>query len=276
VEVEVQCNLEDNRAKMIFLKTQVEIELIRKSSLLVSKTLAEIAKAIRPGVTTLSLDKLAEEFIRDNGAVPSFKGYRAFPYTLCISVNEQVVHGMPSDRELKEEDLVSVDCGVFMNGFHGDSAYTFYLGDSDSAKLRLMRVTKECLDLGIEKAVIGNRVGDIGDAIQRHAESNGYSVVRDLVGHGIGKALHEDPEVPNYGKRGSGVLFKEGLTIAVEPMINIGTRHVKTENDGWTLSTVDKKPSAHFEHTISIGKGKAEILTSFEYIEEVLNNHLVY
>jgi|ERR1035437_3190271 methionyl aminopeptidase len=261
---------------MIYYKTHSEIELIRESSQLVSKTIAEVAKAIHPGVTTISLDKIAEDFIRDNGGVPSFKGYRSFPYTLCISINEQVVHGMPGNRELKDEDIVSVDCGVLKNGFHGDSAYTFYLGETDSNKLRLIKITKECLDLGIEKAVIGNRIGDISEAIQSHAENNGYSVVRDLVGHGIGKTLHEEPEVPNYGKRGSGILLKDGLTIAVEPMINMGTRHVKSENDGWTISTVDKKPSAHFEHTISIGKGKAEVLTTFEYIEEVLNNTLVY
>jgi methionyl aminopeptidase len=261
---------------MIYYKTHSEIELIRESSELVSKTIAEVAKAIRPGVTTISLDKIAEDFICDNGGVPSFKGYRSFPFTLCISVNEQVVHGLPSKRELMEEDIVSIDCGAFKNGFHGDSAYTFYLGESDVSKLRLITITKECLDLGIEKAIIGMRIGDISDAIQSHAEKNGYSVVRDLVGHGIGKTLHEEPEVPNYGKRGSGILLKDCLTIAIEPMINMGTRHVKNENDGWTISTVDKKPSAHFEHTITIGKGKAEILTTFKYIEEVLNNSLVY
>ena len=261
---------------MIYYKTHSEIELIRASSELVSKTIAEVAKAIRPGVTTISLDKIAEDFICDNGGVPSFKGYRSFPFTLCISVNEQVVHGLPSKRELMEEDIVSIDCGAFKNGFHGDSAYTFYLGESDVSKLRLITITKECLDLGIEKAIIGMRIGDISDAIQSHAEKNGYSVVRDLVGHGIGKTLHEEPEVPNYGKRGSGILLKDCLTIAIEPMINMGTRHVKNENDGWTISTVDKKPSAHFEHTITIGKGKAEILTTFKYIEEVLNNSLVY
>lgn len=261
---------------MIYYKTHSEIELIRESSLLVSRTLAEVAKAIRPGVATKFLDIIAEDFIRDNGGIPSFKGYRSFPFTLCISVNEQVVHGMPSNRELKDEDIVSIDCGAFKNGFHGDSAYTFYLGESDKNKLRLLEVTKECLALGIEKAIIGNRIGDISEAIQKHAENSGYSVVRDLVGHGIGKTLHEEPEVPNYGKRGSGTQLKDGLTIAVEPMINMGSRYVKTENDGWTMSTVDKKSSAHFEHTILIGKGKAEILTTFDYIEEVLNNHLVY
>jgi methionyl aminopeptidase len=261
---------------MIYYKTQSEIELIRESSLLVSKTLAEIAKVIKPGVATLFLDKVAEEYIRDNGGVPSFKGYRSYPFTLCVSVNEQVVHGMPGKRELKDEDIVSVDCGAFLNGFHGDSAYTFYLGYSDNNKLRLINTTKECLELGIEKALVGMRIGDISEAIQNHAENDGYSVVRDLVGHGIGKELHEKPEVPNYGKKGSGIQLKEGLTIAIEPMINMGSRHVITEHDGWTISTQDGKPSAHFEHTIAIGKEQPEILTTFEYIEEVLNNSLVY
>jgi methionyl aminopeptidase len=260
---------------MLYFKTKDEIELIRKSSLLVSKTLAEIAKAIKPGITTLSLDKLAEEFIRDNGAIPSFKGYRQFPFSLCISINEQIVHGMPSKREIEEEDLVSVDCGALLNGFHGDSAYTFYLGN-DAAKFKLIYITKECLELGIEKAIAGNRTGDIGDAIQNYAEKNGYGVVRELIGHGVGRDLHEKPDVPNYGRRGSGMQLKESMTIAIEPMINMGTRQVIGESDGWTISTKDKKPSAHFEHTVAIGKGKADILTTFEFIEEVLQNSFVY
>jgi methionyl aminopeptidase len=260
---------------MLYFKTKDEIELIRESSLLVGKTLAEIAKAIKPGITTLSLDKLAEEFIHDNGGIPSFKGYRKFPNSLYISVNDEIVHGIPGNREIQEEDLVSVDCGVLLNGFHGDSAYTFYMGDN-AAKLKLIYITKECLELGIEKAIAGMRTGDIGDAIQNYAEKNGYGVVRELIGHGVGKDLHEKPDVPNYGRRGSGMQLKEGMTIAIEPMINMGTRHVFYHNDGWTISTKDKMPSAHFEHTVAIGKEKADILTTFEYIEDVLQNSFVY
>jgi methionyl aminopeptidase len=260
---------------MLYFKTKDEIELIRKSSLLVSKTLAEIAKFIKPGVTTLYLDKLAEDFIRSHGAIPSFKGYRKFPYTLCVSINEQVVHGIPGKRIIEEEDMVSVDCGVFLNGFHGDSAYTFYLGD-DVTKLKLIYTTKECLELGIKKAISGMRTGDIGDAIQTYAEKNGYGVVRELIGHGVGKELHEKPEVPNYGRRGSGMQLKEGMTIAIEPMINMGVRQVFTESDGWTVSTKDKMPSAHFEHTVAVGKQMAEVLTTFHFIEDVLQKCLVY
>ncbi len=260
---------------MLYFKTKEEIELIRTSSLLVSKTLAEIAKVIRPGITTLSLDSLAEEFILDNGGTPSFKGYRKFPFSLCISINEQVVHGMPGNRIIEEDDIVSVDCGAFLNDFHGDSAYTFYLGD-DPVKVRLINVTKQCLELGIQKAISGMRTGDIGDAIQINAEKYGYGVVRELIGHGIGKDLHEKPEVPNYGKRGSGFQLKEGLTIAIEPMINMGKKDVYTENDGWTIMTADGMPSAHFEHTVAIGKDKVDVLTNFDYIEEVLHNNFVY
>ncbi len=260
---------------MLYFKTKDEIELIRESSLLVSKTLAEIAKAVKPGITTLSLDKLAEEFIRDHGAVPSFKGYRNFPSSLCISINEQVVHGLPSNRMVEEEDMVSVDCGVFLNGFHGDSAYTFYMGD-DAAKLKLIYITKECLDLGVEKAISGMRTGDIGDAIQTYAIKNGYGVVRELIGHGVGRDLHEKPDVPNYGRKGSGMQLKEGMTIAIEPMINIGTKEVFTESDGWTISTKDGMPSAHFEHTVAIGRNQADVLTTFEYIEEVLQSNYAY
>lgn len=255
---------------MIYLKTNEEIELIRESSLLVGKTLAEVAKMIKPGVKTIDLDKRAEEFICDHGATPGFKGYNGFPYTLCISVNENVVHGFPSKRVLKDGDIVSVDCGTLMNGFYGDSAYTFAVGEVKEDILALMKRTKESLYVGIEMAVAGNRVGDIGNAIQKYVEEEGYSVVRDLVGHGLGKNLHEKPEVPNYGRRGSGPKLKEGMVLAIEPMINLGTKKVLQEKDGWTIRTADRKPSAHFEHDVAIRKGKAEILSTFEYIEEVI------
>lgn len=255
----------------IFYKTNEEIELIRISSLLVGKTLAEVAKAIKPGVTTAELDKIAEKFIRDNGGVPSFKGYNGFPASLCVSVNSVVVHGIPGKYELQDGDIVSVDCGVYKNGFHGDSAYTFAVGNVKPETLRLLKITKECLYKGIEAAVAGKRLGDICYIIQEHAESNGYSVVRELVGHGIGKDLHEAPEVPNYGKRGSGTVLQDGLVIAIEPMINLGKKAVKTESDGWTIRTQDNMPSAHFEHTIAVKAGKADVLSTFEYIEAVLN-----
>ncbi len=261
---------------MIYYKSLDEIELMRKSSVLVSKTLSEIAKVIKPGISTSSLDVLAEDFIRSNGGVPSFKGYRSYPYTLCISINDQVVHGMPGKRIIYEDDIVSVDCGACLNGFHGDSAYTFYLGDNDKSKIQLLKTTKECLELGIKRALVGMRIGDIGEAIQTHAVKEGYSVVRDLIGHGVGKKLHEKPEVPNFGKRGSGIVLREGLTIAIEPMINMGKKEVFTERDNWTVSTKDGLPSAHFEHTIAIGKESTEVLTTFKYIEEVLSNSLVY
>lgn len=254
----------------IVYKTKEQIELIRKSSLLVGKTLAEVAKHIKPGVSTLTLDKVAEAFIRDNGGVPSFKGYHGFPFTLCVSVNSVVVHGFPSDYILIDGDVVSVDCGVFMNGYHGDSAYTFPVGNVKPETLRLLEVTKECLYKGIEMAVVGKRLGDLSYSIQQHAESNGYSVVRELVGHGLGQNLHESPEVANYGKRGSGIVFQEGLVIAIEPMINMGKKAVVTEKDGWTIRTVDRMPSAHFEHTVSVMQGKADILSTFDYIEAVL------
>jgi methionyl aminopeptidase len=258
---------------MIYLKTREEIELVRESSLLVSKTIAEVAKEIRPGITTLALDKLAEEFIRAHGGVPAFLNYNGFPNSLCISVNSQVVHGIPNKEELKEGDICSVDCGVVKNGFYGDSAYTFAIGEVDEKNLRLMRVTKECLEKGIEAAVAGARVGDISYAVQSHAESNGYSVVRELVGHGVGRHLHEKPEVPNYGKRGSGVVLKEGLVIAIEPMINRGVKNVVHERDGWTVRTADNLPSAHFEHTVAIRKGQADILSSFEEIEKAIKEN---
>jgi methionyl aminopeptidase len=257
---------------MIYLKTPEEIALLRASNQLVGKTLAEVAKHIRVGVTTLELDKIAEDFIRTNGAVPGFLGYGGFPNTLCISVNDQVVHGIPSNYALKEGDIVSVDCGVLQNGYYGDSAYTFCVGEVDEKVKKLLKITKESLSLGIDSAQHGNRIGDIGYAIQKHCQAAGFSVVRKLVGHGVGRNLHEDPEVPNFGKRGQGVLLKEGMVIAIEPMINMGNRDVVQEKDGWTIRTIDRKPSAHFEHTIAVRKGKAEILSTFDYIEEVLNS----
>jgi len=255
----------------INLRSAEEIELIRESSLLVSKTHGEIAKVIRPGIQTIELDKLAETFIRDNGGVPAFLNYGGFPYSLCISMNNQVVHGFPGKYELKEGDLISVDCGVLMNKYYGDSAYTFAVGEVSESTRKLMQVTKECLELGIEKAVVGMRIGDIGYAVQEHAERHGFGVVKELVGHGVGTHLHEKPEVPNYGKRGSGIKLEEGMVIAIEPMINGGRAGVKFWDDGWTVSTVDGKPSAHYEHTVAIRKGKADILSTFSYIEEVLN-----
>lgn len=256
---------------MIYLKTSEEIELLRASNMLVGRTLGEISKAIRPGVTTLELDKIAEEFIRDNGGEPGFLGYGGFPNTLCISINEQVVHGIPSSYVLDDGDIVSVDCGVYMNKYHGDSAYTFAVGEVDPEVKRLLDTTKESLYKGIECAVEGKRIGDIGYAVQHHAESNGFSVVREMVGHGVGRDLHEDPQVPNYGRRGQGVKLKAGMVIAIEPMINLGKRQVIQAEDGWTIITRDNKPSAHFEHSIAIGKGSADILSSFKFVEEALN-----
>ena len=254
---------------MLYYKTQEEIELIRESSLLVAKTLAEVAKSIRPGISTLELDRLAETFIRDHNAVPAFLNYNGFPNSLCISVNSQVVHGIPNKNELQDGDICSVDCGVLKNGFYGDSAYTFAIGEVDDETVQLLRITKESLYKGIEKAVAGNRLGDVSHAIQEHAETSGYSVVRELVGHGIGRHLHEKPEVPNYGKRGSGLVLREGLVIAIEPMINMGGKAVVHERDGWTIRTADNKPSAHFEHTVAIRKGAPDILSSFKFIEEL-------
>ncbi|MDA9808010.1 type I methionyl aminopeptidase [Flavobacteriales bacterium] len=256
---------------MIYYKTEEEIDLIRNSSLLVAKTHAEIAGLIKPGITTLALDKIAEEFIRDNGGVPAFKGYGGFPNTLCMSPNDQVVHGIPDDRVLEDGEILSVDCGVVMNGYFGDSAFTYEVGEVDAETKQLLKVTKESLYKGIEMAVSGNRIGDIGYAVQKHAESFGYGVVRELVGHGVGKNLHESPEVPNYGRRGRGAKLQEGLVIAIEPMINMGTRKIMQHTDGWTITTIDNKPSAHFEHTIVVRKGKAEILSSFEEIEKKIN-----
>ena len=256
---------------MIYYKTEDEIDLIRESSLLVAKTHAEIAGLIKPGITTLALDKIAEEFIRDNGGIPAFKGYSGFPNTLCVSPNDQVVHGIPNDKSLKDGEILSVDCGVVMNGYFGDSAFTYAVGEIDVETKQLLKVTKESLYKGIEMAVSGNRIGDIGYAVQNHAESFGYGVVRELIGHGVGKNLHEAPEVPNYGRKGRGIKLQEGLVIAIEPMINMGTRKILQHNDGWTITTIDNKPSAHFEHTIVVRKGKAEILSSFEEIEKKIN-----
>jgi methionyl aminopeptidase len=258
---------------MIKYKTNEEIELIRESSLLVGKTLAEVAKLIAPGVDPMKLDKRAEEFIRDNGATPAFKGYGGtFPNSLCLSLNDVVVHGIPAKGDvLKEGDVIAVDCGVYKNGYYGDSAYTFGVGEISAEKEQLLRVTKECLYKAIEKAVTGQRMGDLAYACQEHAEKHGYGVVRELVGHGIGQHLHEKPEVPNYGKKGTGLKFIEGLVIAIEPMINMGKAAIWQLNDGWTIKTKDGLPSAHFEHTVAVRKGKADILSSFDFIEEVLN-----
>ncbi|WP_207422272.1 type I methionyl aminopeptidase [Desertivirga brevis] len=254
----------------VLYKTSEEIELIRKSSLLVSKTLAEVAKVIGPGVKTIELDRLAETYIRDNGGVPAFLNYNGFPYSLCISPNDQVVHGFPGEYELKDGDIISVDCGVILNKFFGDSAYTFTVGEVPEETKKLLEVTKESLVKGIERAVAGLRVGDISYAVQEHAEKHGYGVVKELVGHGVGFKLHEKPEVPNYGKRGSGMKLEEGMVLAIEPMINAGKAAIKFWKDGWTVSTKDNQPSAHFEHTVAVRKGKADVLSTFEYIEEVL------
>jgi methionyl aminopeptidase len=263
---------------MINYKTNAEIELIRQSCLMVGDTLAEVATLIKPGVTTMQLDVTAEKYIRDHGGIPSFKNYRGFPYTCCISVNDAVVHGFPTNNVLKEGDVISVDIGVFKNGFHGDSAYTFAIAGAGDDSKQLMRITKESLYKGIEKATTGNRVGDIAFAVQEYTErKNHYGVVRELVGHGVGRDLHEDPQVPNYGKRGSGAKLKEGLVIAIEPMINMGKKEVVNDIDGWTVRTKDGKPSAHYEHTVCIRKGPADILSSFTSIEaaERANDNLV-
>ena len=266
---------------MIFLKTEDEIKLLRQSNLLVGKTLAEVAKFIKPGVTTKDLDKIAEEFIRDNGAIPTFKGFPnqygdPFPASICTSVNDQVVHGIPSEKVvLKDGDIVSIDCGTYLNGFCGDSAYTFCVGDVEPEVLQLLKVTKEALYKGIQQAVVGKRLGDIGYAIQQHCETHSYGVVREFVGHGIGKDMHEDPQVPNYGRRGYGTAIKKGLCIAIEPMITLGDRHIVMENDGWTVRTKDRKCAAHYEHTIAVDEQGANILSSFQYIEEVLGNKAI-
>lgn len=255
---------------MIHLKTREEIELMRKSALLVSKTLGLMAELLEPGVTTLELDKKAEEYIRDNGGVPGFLGLYDFPNTLCMSPNEQVVHGYPSKTPLKEGDIISIDCGVKMNGFYGDHAYTFAVGEVSEEVKKLLTVTKESLYMGIAECKAGNRIGDIGYAIQEHAEKNGYGVVRELVGHGLGKEMHESPEVPNFGRRGRGSKLKEGMVLAIEPMINMGTRAIRQLADGWSIVTSDGKYSAHFEHDVAIVDGKPDILSTFDYVEEAL------
>ena len=258
---------------MIYLKTAEEIELLRENNLLVSATLAEVGKHVRPGVSTLELDKLAEEFIRSHGAEPGFLGYGGFPNTLCMSVNEEVVHGIPSaKRILKEGDVLSVDCGTLMKGFYGDSAYTFAVGEIAPEVADLLRVTKEALYKGVAPAKVGNRVGDVASAVQEHAERHGYSVVRELVGHGLGRKMHEEPEVPNYGARGRGPLLKEGMVICIEPMINMGARYVVFERDGWTVRTRDRKPSAHFEFAVAVGKEGPDVLTDFGVIEQAINS----
>lgn len=254
---------------MIIIKTAEEIELLRASNLLVSRALAEVGRAIRPGVSTRELDQIAEEYLRDHGGIPGFLGYNGFPATLCTSLNDEVVHGIPSARrELEEGDILSLDCGVKLKGYFGDSAYTFSVGETSEANRLLMLQTKESLFKGIEKAVVGNRLGDIGYAIQYHAELAGYSVVREMVGHGLGKDLHEEPEVPNYGRKGTGIKLKEGMVFCIEPMINMGTRFIKQDKDGWTIRTTDGKPSAHYELAVAITKEGADILSTFEYIED--------
>ena len=255
-------------SKMIILKTVEEIEFMREANRLVGMTLGELSHHIRPGVTTLQLDKIAEEFIRDHGAIPTFLGYGGFPNSICTSVNENVVHGIPNNKPLQEGDVISVDCGTKLRGFCGDSAYTFCVGEVDEKVKELLRVTKESLYKGIEEAKQDKRIGDIGFTIQTYCEQKGFSVVRELVGHGIGRQMHEAPEVPNYGRRGIGPLIKNGMCIAIEPMINMGGKKVVFENDGWTVRTKDRKPSAHFEHTIAIRNGKADILSTFEFIQE--------
>lgn len=255
---------------MIYLKTDDEVELLRESNQLVGKTLGLVADMIAPGIKTLDLDKMAEDFIRSHNATPSFLGYSGFPNSLCISVNDVVVHGIPSSYILKDGDIVSVDCGVYKNGFHGDSAYTFAVGEISEENKHLLRTTKESLYKGIDAAVAGSRIGDIGSAVQIYCEERGYTVVRDMVGHGVGRNLHEEPQVPNYGKKGRGKKLQDGMVIAIEPMINAGVKDVYMLEDGWTIPTVDGKPSAHFEHSLVVRKGKADILSTFKFVEEIL------
>ena len=262
--------LQSQKNRMIIPKTREQIELMRISALLVSKTLGLIAKEMIPGVTTLKIDRLAEEFIRDNGGIPGFKGLYGFPNTLCVSPNAQVVHGIPNSVPLESGDVISVDCGVLKNGYYGDHAYSFEIGDVAPEVRKLLRITKESLYVGIRQFKAGNRVEDVGNAIQKYCEHYGYSVVRELVGHGLGTKMHEDPEMPNYGKRGKGKLFIEGMTVAIEPMINMGSKNTKHLKDGWTILTADGKPSAHFEHNVALINGKPEILSTFDYIYESL------
>lgn len=258
------------KQNMIVYKSDEEIEIMREAAQIVSRTLGKVAEAIGVGVTPLELDKIAEDYIRSQDAIPGFLGLYDFPNTLCISINEQVVHGYPTDKPLEDGDIVSVDCGAIYNGYYGDHAYTFAVGNVSEDKLQLLKVTHECLDIGIGQAKAGNRIGDIGYAIQKHAEKHGYGVVRELVGHGLGKTMHEEPQVPNYGRRGRGKKIKDGLTIAIEPMINMGTERVTYLDDNWTIVTADGKPSAHFEHDIAVVNGKPEVLSTFKYVEEAL------
>jgi methionyl aminopeptidase len=255
---------------MIITKTKEEIELMRESALIVSKTLGILAKEVKPGVTTLHLDKLAEEYIRDQGAIPGFLGLYDFPNTLCMSPNAQVVHGVPNNTPLVEGDIISIDCGAIKNGFYGDHAYTFAVGEIAPEIEKLLKVTKESLYVGIRELKIGKRSGDVGYAIQKYCEAHGYGVVRELVGHGIGRTMHEDPEMPNYGNRGRGKKFIEGMTVAIEPMVNLGTRRIEQLPDGWTILTADRKASAHFEHDVAIVNGKPELLSTFAYVYEAL------
>jgi methionyl aminopeptidase len=255
---------------MANLKSREEIELMRESALIVSQTLGMLAKEIKPGVNTLYLDQLAESFIRDHQAVPGFLGLYDFPNTLCVSPNEQVVHGIPNDKPLEEGDILSVDCGALKNGFYGDHAYTFEVGEVAEETKKLLEVTKKSLYIGIKAFCLGNRVGDLGNAIQSYTESHGYGVVRELVGHGLGKEMHEAPEIPNYGKRGSGKKFLDGMVIAIEPMINQGTKNIRHFSDGWTIKTADNLPSAHFEHNVALIEGKPQLLSTFDYIYEAL------
>jgi methionyl aminopeptidase len=257
---------------MIKIKTREEIELMRESALIVSKTLGMLAKEVKPGVSTLYLDKLAEDFIRSEGAVPGFLGLYDFPNSLCMSPNNQVVHGIPNKNLLVEGDIISIDCGAYKNGFHGDHAYTFAVGEIEPATRKLLDVTRASLYVGIKEFKAGNRVGDVGYAIQKFSEDHGYGVVRELVGHGLGREMHEDPEMPNYGKRGCGKKFVEGMVVAIEPMTNLGTHKIRQHADGWTITTLDNKPSAHFEHDVAVVDGKPVILSTFDYIDEALGN----
>jgi methionyl aminopeptidase len=255
---------------MIIVKTREEIEIMRESALVVSRTLGMLASEVKPGVTTLYLDKLAEDFIRAEGAIPGFLGLYDFPNTLCMSPNEQVVHGIPNKTPLKEGDIISIDCGALKNGFYGDHAYTFAVGEIANEVKKLLAVTKQSLYEGIRNFKVGNRVGDVGYAIQKYTEDHGYGVVRELVGHGLGRTMHEDPEMPNYGKRGRGKKFMEGMVVAIEPMTNLGTHKIRQHSDGWTITTLDNKPSAHFEHDVAIVNGKPELLSTFKYVNEAL------
>lgn len=256
---------------MIIVKTDEEIKLMHESAQLVSKTLGMLAKEVKPGVTTLQLDQLAETFIRDHDAIPGFLGLYDFPNTLCMSPNAQIVHGIPNDKPLEDGDIISIDCGVIKNEFYGDHAYTFEVGEVNSETKKLLQVTKESLYVGIAEFKLGNRVGDVGYAIQKYAESHGYGVVRELVGHGLGRKMHEDPEMPNYGRRGRGKKFVNNMVVAIEPMINMGTRRIKQLRDGWTILSKDGKPSAHFEHNVALVDGKPKLLSTFDYIYEALN-----